>query len=512
MGGFSGFQRGPRQIARMNSFLIYALLIGGSLVASYLILNRVGLQMLMMAVIGVFIGTIYTVISFGNLMIPFLVWILSVFGFRFLWSIQTPVLPDLFLDRMTMIWLTVVFFVKFFAEKRQFRGPYLLDVLMLINALYILIGIYSQDMWGFNTWTMSYLVPYAAYFFAKNIVTTTKDIRWLFWALLALLVYYYITSIAEKLGIYMLIWPKYILTISEFFGRSSGPFGHAPLFGTIIGMMIPIHLYFFATTRNNTLKGLLFLSLMMGFAGLYFTYTRGSWIAGFMSLMVVVLLNRRHYLKMVLPALVVAPVVAILFLGIGQDKFMKERVENEGTFETRLGTLVTAAKVWRDHPFFGVGFNKYRFIINDYIEPLELPIVGTISVRQFRFNPPHDIYIAFMAESGLVGVLLQGSIYFLILKTFLKKYKWRRKGDYFATYILPVFGGVFVGYLVGGLAINYIFFSATGAMFYSCAGILYGYQREDSGAAEVVLQKYPGENTSIPPVPGELPQPTRQVD
>ncbi|RLA59109.1 MAG: hypothetical protein DRR04_09335 [Gammaproteobacteria bacterium] len=453
------------------------------------------MQLFMMAIIGIFFGTVYTVISFGNLMIPFLVWIMSVFGFRFLWSIQTPVLPDLFLDRMTMVWLMVVFSVKFMAEKRQFRGPFLLDLMMVINALYLVIGIYIQDMTVFHGWTMSILVPYSAYFFAKNLTTKNKDIRRFLWVLLILVIYYNITSIAEKLGINVLVWPKYILTESRFWGRSSGPFLHAPLFGTIIGMMIPIHLYFIVTVRNWTSKILLFLSLLMGFAGLYFTYTRGSWLAGIMALITVVFLNRRHFLKFILPAVVVAPIVAILFLGIGQDKFMKERVENEDTFGSRLGTFVTAIKVWQDNAILGVGFNQYKNVLDNYIEPLDLPVIGVITVHQFRDNPPHDIYISYLAEHGIVGTLLQGSIYFLILRTFLAKYAWRKKGDYFATYIMPIFGGIFVGYLVGGLAIDYKFFSGVGTLFYSCAGILYGYQREDSGLADNLLR-----------------QPTSQVD
>jgi len=445
-------------------------------------------------------------------MIPFLAWIMAILGFRFLWTIKTVGLPDLSLDRMAMIWLGVVFFVKFFAEKRKFRGPYFLDLLMFVNALYIVIGIYSKGNVMFHDWTMSIMVPYAAYFFAKNLVTTNKEKRRFLWVLLILVIYYSITSIAEKFEIHMLIWPKYILTIREFSERSNGPFGHAPLFGTVIGMMIPIHLYFIATVRNQAVKILLFISLMVGFGGLYFTYTRGSWLAGAMALMTVAFLNRRHFLKLVLPAIVVAPIVAIMFLGMGQDTKMKERVENEDTLGSRFGTFVTATKVWRANPIFGVGFNQYRHVLDNYVEPLDLPVIGVITVSQFRHNPPHDIYFSYLAENGIVGVLLQGSIYFLILRIFLAKYAWRKQGDYFAIYILPVFGGVFIGYLVGGIAIDYKFFSVVQTLFYSCAGIMYGYQPEDSNVSDVVLEEIPGHNNPHSPIPGVLRQPTSQVD
>ena len=40
---------------------------------------------------------------------------------------------------------------------------------------------------------------------------------------------------------------------------------------------------------------------------------------------------------------------------------------------------------------------------------------------------------------------------------------------------LPVFGGLCVGYLMGGISIDYRFFSTVGTAFYTVAGILYGY-------------------------------------
>jgi len=512
LGNLPGILKDRRQVARINSFLIYATLIIGSLFASHLIVSRTGAQMLFMALIGVFFGSIYTIISFGNLMIPFLVWILAVCGFRFLWAIRTPGLPDLFMDRMSMTWLVVVFFVKFIAEKRKFRGPFFLDILMLINAIYILILIYIRDFDSFHDWTMSYVAPYSAYFFAKNLVTNNREIRRFLWVLLALVSYYSITSIAEHLNIDVLVWPKYILDSPYFKGRSIGPFQQAPLFGTVIGMMIPIYLYFFSTVKNYFGKTILYSGLLMGFGGLYFTYTRGSWLAGIMALIVTVALNRRHFGKILMPAVIVAPLVAVMFLGIGQDKFMKERVENEDTFGSRLGTIVTAAKVWRANPIFGVGVNQYRKNIDDYVAPLDLPGIGVITVSQFRNNPPHDIYIAFLAETGVVGVLLQGAIYFLILRTFLTQYRWRKKGDYFSIYILPVFGGIFVGYLVGGLAINYVFFSVVGTLFYSCAGIMYGYQREESNTSDVEKSHNSGDIIPNSSIPGVLRQPTSQAD
>ncbi|MBK7048541.1 MAG: hypothetical protein IPH48_19010 [bacterium] len=95
---------------------------------------------------------VYSIISFRYLHVPFYVWVLSVCGFRFLWNIQAPGLPDLFLDRITLIWVSLVFLVKSVADNRKMRGPYRLDVLVLLHALYVLGQIFFHEMQYFSAW------------------------------------------------------------------------------------------------------------------------------------------------------------------------------------------------------------------------------------------------------------------------------------------------------------------------------------------------------------------------
>jgi O-antigen ligase len=467
----------PRAGARISSLVLHAFILLLGFAISYLVITRMGMQMLVLAVVGVFIGSVYLIISFKSLLVPFTIWILSVGGFRYLWSIQTPLLPDLYLDRMMMIWLGLVFMLKLFASGMSLRKPFRLDWLIFAHGTYILVRVYLQDMEFIHPWTMSVLVPYGAYFFAKNIVTDMTKIRVFLWALLALTIYYYITAIAEKFSINALIFPKIILTeATRFAGRSVGPFLQAPLFGTIIGIMIPIHLYFIATVKSKFWRLSLVVSLALGFGGLYFTYTRGSWLAGVVALVVVAVLNRKQYLRILLPVMIAVPILAVGVLGASQDKFLKERVENENTLGSRVATGITALKVWRDSPVLGVGFFQYRKARENYIEPISVPGLGTIRFVQFRHNNIHDIYLGPLAEDGLLGMGMQIGIYLLIFRTFVRKYKWRTRGDPFALYIIPVLAGILAGYLVGGLAIDYRFFSFIGTLFYMSAGILEGYE------------------------------------
>jgi hypothetical protein len=54
---------------------------------------------------------------------------------------------------------------------------------------------------------------------------------------------------------------------------------------------------------------------------------------------------------------------------------------------------------------------------------------------------------------------------------------------------MPVLAGILVGYLVGGLAFDYRFFSVTGTLFMLSAALIDGYRRvavpRGAGAGEV---------------------------
>ena len=456
-----------------------------TLAVSHVLLSRLGPQVFAFTLVGLVIGSIYTVLSFRNLSFPFIVVILSVGGFRFLWSVKAPILPDLYLDRIMILWFTAVFMVKVVAEGRRLRGPFVLDALILLHGVYVFVRVAMFDMVFIHTWSMCILVPYAVYFFAKNSMTELRSIRLLLGALMILNVYYSITSIGEKFDIpWLLFPPEMILNHEEYVGRSCGPFRNPGVFGNSIGMLMPLNLYFMATTRKNWLKVLLGLNLAFALIALYFSYTRGSWLAGVAALGTVALLNYRRYMRPLLPLAALVPLVAFYFLGLGQDTFMKERVENDDTIGARVGTAVTALRVWRDNPFLGCGSFRYRQVRENYVAPVEVPGMPKIRFVQFRRNAIHDMYLGPLAEDGLVGTGLQFAIYFFIVKAFGARYRARGKGEHFGRLIVPLFAGIFAAYLVGGLAMSFRNVSMMGSLLYLGAGIAAGYRAEEDRSVD----------------------------
>lgn len=464
---------GREKLASSLPYIVVAVL---SLLVTHFVVQRVGVHFFTVGLVLLFFGSVYYVLSFRNLLLPFSVFVLAVGGFRYIWTFTVPGLPDLSIDRLALIWLLVVWMIRSVAMRTPLRAPIFLDVVILTHGAYLFISLIVHDMNAFSLWTRSYLVPYIAYFLAKNIVTSIRSIRRILIMLVVINIYYAITSIGEKFDIKMMVWPHAILTLETMWlGRSLGPFGHAPLFGTVQGMILPIYLYLIVTAGSRAGRLFWYVPLFLGLVGLYFTYTRGAWLVGIFSLATTLVLNRRQYVKISVPAMVIMPLLAVFVLGLGSDKFMKDRVDDDNTIMARLGATITATRAWRDYPIFGVGFFKYKNVRERYVGPIELPIYGSVKLANFRNTSIHDIYLGPLAESGLVGMGLQVLIYFLALKAFLKQLRNRRLPEHYRVLILPVLGGMCVGYMVGGLSIDYRFFSVVGAIFYIAIGIVYGY-------------------------------------
>lgn len=451
---------------------------------SWFVMDRFGIHSLANFLVAGIVGIVFAFVSFRSLLVPFFLWMFAVGGFRFLFAVQAPLLPDMTLERILLVWLAAVFMIQYSTRGTHIKRPFTLELLLLTHALYILVRLYMNDMAYFHVFSVSIIVPYAAFFFAKNIISSPRRVRALFFVLLLLEVYYYVTSIAEQYHINWLIWPRFILEKTWFLGRSSGPFKNAGVFGNVMGMILPIHLYFIITTKSKGARALLFLSFTLSLVGLFFSYTRGSWLAGMAGMAVVAYFGRRHYLRYVLPAAVIVPFILLAIISAGQTEFFKDRVSQEGNIEGRIGTGVTLLRVWRDNPFFGCGPFRYLEAKDAYVAPVTVPGVGTIHFQQFRHNAVHDMYWGPLAEDGLVGAILQAAIYFLILRRFLTKARRSREGNEFAMLMLPVLGGVLANYLIGGLTISYRHASMIGAMFYGAAGIIDGYDPDATADAE----------------------------
>lgn len=420
--------------------------------------------------------------SLRNVYVPVLLWLLSVLGMRTFLVMQMPVLPDLTPDRVLLIYMLFVILLRMVLARQGVARLSWLDGLMIAHLVYLLVSCITTNSRAVNVWSRSYLMAVAAFFVGKAYFSNRRWLKRLFAVLLVANLYHAVTSIAEHFNITALIWPKYILDETIGFqdpGRSRGMFLQPGVLGVTLGMALPMHFYFMITTRNRLLRYLLLASVGLVAAGLFFTYTRTTWLATTAGLLALTSVGWKRYSARVMQFGGVAALLVFAgFISFRSDTFLQKRLKQEHTITGRINTLATAYRMFRDNPVFGVGLMNYHVEKANYREPINVPFYGLIRAQFDKTGNPHDIYVGAIAEEGLFGMTMQFAIYFLILSALLAHYRQPRPDDHLVQFFIPAVAACMVCYLVGGLGFDYRYFESLSSMFYVLAGAIVGYKPE----------------------------------
>lgn len=489
----------PQRLAQMRppaiaGFIRLVLAIAVALLV-YVICARVvqmyGLPGLAVATGVLVLLSLLAVLSLHNLELAILVWVISIAGFRGLLILDLPGMPDATPDRLLLIWIAAVLVLRAFAKPGKPMPPYSIDVLVALHAIYLLGSCLIANPTAFNLWTRSYLMPAAGYFFGKYMLSDRMWFRRLAALLIIINLYMGFTSIAEHMGWSALVWPPFIRAGEKgFAGRSLGIFLQPGVLGVFIGMVLPLQFYLHLTARSFWVRWAHMAGILMCMLGLFFTYTRGPWLATGVGLVVLALTGSRVYLRrLAIYGLAAAIIGATGTLSLKQDTFFQERINNENTIEGRINIMYAAFRMWQANPVLGVGFKRFNDRASDFREAVEVPIYGMIKSGIDRDSSPHDIYIAVLAEEGAVGAGMQFWFYVLMLKVGLD-YVRRRKG--FATdeawhaATVPLLLAAMATYFVGGTAFDYRFFETLNSIFYLFCGILVGWSAMGSRSLATV--------------------------
>ncbi|MBI5613328.1 O-antigen ligase family protein, partial [Candidatus Gottesmanbacteria bacterium] len=163
-----------------------------------------------------------------------------------------------------------------------------------------------------------------------------------------------------------------------------------------LGVFLSLYLY-----RSKKLKmflaggGILFLALL-------FTYSRASYLAFFVGLIVWFFGQEK---RMLFGGILIALLGFILFLPRPGGEGVK--LERMASVVARVGNMTDALKVFRASPIFGVGFNTLRYIkLTDEDTGIESHAVSGF-----------DMSILFiLSTTGVVGLISYGYILFSLLK------------------------------------------------------------------------------------------------
>jgi O-antigen ligase len=186
-------------------------------------------------------------------------------------------------------------------------------------------------------------------------------------------------------------------------GRASGTYMSPNHLGGFLEMLLPLALAYTLVGRGQALtKVLLGYAALVIAAGIGVTLSRGSWVSAGFALVCLfgVLAWHRNYR---LPALVMLAFLLVACAAlVSKSPYVTRRVkagvESGKNPETdmRLALWQATARMWRDHPWFGVGPGHFDYRFRAY-RPAEV---------QLRPDRAHNEYLNTLADWGVVGAAL----------------------------------------------------------------------------------------------------------
>ncbi|HWI54231.1 MAG TPA: O-antigen ligase family protein, partial [Desulfobacteria bacterium] len=268
--------------------------------------------------------------------------------------------------------------------------------------------------------------------------------------------------------------------------RINSTFSHANSLSGYLIMFIPVLLAFsYKTTSNKRTFWLVSSAIVI--TALVVTYTRTGWAATILALLLLIMLLKD---KRLLIGLLACTILA---------SFMFPQVINRVESLLRPGTDLASLQrfqlweaayfMWRDNPIAGVGTGNFYNLLMTYAH--RYPDLKQI----FEPLEPHSSFIKFLAESGIVGLVLFIALISQIVRRAIKVYILESE---------TVHKIIFAGILSGGVA--FLLQSNTNSLFHDPRVAVVFWMLAGLAAAEndkgksVAEHRYP---KAIPVVTGE---------
>jgi len=237
--------------------------------------------------------------------------------------------------------------------------------------------------------------------------------------------------------------------------RSAGPVS-ANYFALILVPLVPLALDRLLRDPSRRLRAAAFAALIVIVGAIACTYSRGGFLTlGFVTLLTLLTMPRWPRVL-----LAFAPVAALLLIAMPQDYAARMstfgqvwdgllgRHVEDGAIRGRLSELRSAAQMFSDHPWVGVGTGNFETHYTQYAS--EIALDARREERQ-----AHSLYLEVAAENGVLGLVVFGGLLaYALLGIQRAREGFRCEGEADLVHRTTAFGIGFAGYLLGSLFLH----------------------------------------------------------
>jgi O-antigen ligase len=385
-------------------------------------------------------------------------------------------IPDLKLGRVITLVLLALWAAQATTGQRKFSRLLWSDIFLVAFTLLTLVS-YSGSPWStkgalqlfWDTW----FVPAAAYFLARQLFSTERDVKRIGVALGIVGLYLGLLATHEQTTGIILFYPEnrsiiYTTNVRRVVNLLGNP--------AFLALCLAIAAPFAArgmiesTTRGRRLVWLGVLAAMA--VGSFMCYNRSGWAAFVLSLLVMLPFYPR-FRKVFTPIFLIGAMSLVIMWGVvSANPAIRERLFAQGPIAGRVQSFTTAWKMIKANPIAGVGQGNYGKLYTLYAH----------GVAYQYFDPnirvvasPHNSILYITTQGGFMVLLPY--LGFLLSAFWITVRFYRAVGpeNEKARSLVVATWGAFVGYLAPGLAADLIAFPYGSVLFYTIIGGVLGW-------------------------------------
>jgi hypothetical protein len=320
-----------------------------------------------------------------------------------------------------------------------FMGLALTSILLLQQDIRAsLIGFYDTT-----------LVPFCAYLLIRLTAPREKDLKRLIPIAFVIVISEFAVVILHMYATQLL--PPQWLVRQVHAGRNTGTLANPAVYSTTL-MFFSLLLFHAAMTRRRVLHRLmLILASGLGAVGIFFSFSRGSWLAGLFLLIGLLFLYPKQVIRIAVVAVVLIAVLGGSLL-VSQMDWAIERLSQE-TYSGRIVVYNAMITMVRHKPLFGWGYgNLDRYDRQFYTRVGDYTIGG-------RDETSHNTYLTILAELGLVGFLLYVLPFWRWFRGSAQVFSELPKGGFWSWRLLVIFWLAIAGHFIAANFMDMRFFS-----------------------------------------------------
>ena len=214
------------------------------------------------------------------------------------------------------------------------------------------------------------------------------------------------TALAEVSGQWWAVFPRYIADpdLGTHFGRARGP----ALMSASLGVFLTVcgwAAWMLWPRVGKSSRVLLGFSMALMAAGVFFTYTRSTWMGLAAGAAVVPMLQLpRPWRRIAATALVAAGLLAALTVGGRVVDLGRQDADGsaEHSVYQRASFVYVSLRMFGDAPLFGCGFSRFY----DRKLPYLADRSQQLELESLRYLDHHNTFLSLLTETGLLGLSL----------------------------------------------------------------------------------------------------------